>query len=114
MLIGELLESPAVLAPAGGSVKVRGKKELIVTVITIIGIIMKADEMISFPLRENKKRNSGIWPRKSSSAGTGGKTMQSLHSSASRRRRRLHRVPGRNRSGPFLKTRDAFSWSSVL
>lgn len=114
MLIGELLESPAALAPAGGNVKVRGKKQLIVTVTTIIGIIMKADEMISFPLREIKKRNSGIWPRKGSPAGTEGKTMQSLHSSASRRRRRLHRGPGRNRSGRFLKTRDAFSWSSVL
>lgn len=47
VLIGELLEIPAALALAGGSIKVRGKKKnLIVTVTTVICIIMKADEMI--------------------------------------------------------------------
>lgn len=48
MLIGELLESRAALAPAGSRIKVRGKIELIVTVITVISIIMKADDTIQF------------------------------------------------------------------
>lgn len=56
MLIGELFESPAALAPAGNTIKVIGERELIVTVITIISIIMKADDSIQFSREAKKKK----------------------------------------------------------